>query len=105
MQSMIKNAALLAVIVVVFFLLLPDTREVGPRDYPGPWSQELDVTIARALASVDARECGEYRWKVHQDREFDRLVQCVDGDTVIATYRVLSASSIEGPMADGERFN
>lgn len=49
--------------------------------YPGPWQDDFNINITKALSKNKIRGCGQYKYRAHKSSSNAYLVYCTqDGD-------------------------
>lgn len=66
--------------------------------YPGPWSSEFKLEIARTLAKNQVRGCGEFYYRAASGGSNEYLVYCTRDGNVWSSYLAFtSAETVMGP--------
>lgn len=68
--------------------------------YPGPWREDFNLGITKALASKDIRGCGQYKYRESRNDKGEYLVHCTrDGNNWTAYLVWANTGSVTGPHA------
>lgn len=66
--------------------------------YPGPWTEDMNIPISRALVKNSIRGCGEYKYRPSNRDKGEFLVYCTrDGQNWEAYLVWTSAGKVTGP--------
>jgi len=66
--------------------------------YPGPWKEDFNAPISKALAQNSARGCGEFKYRQSSKDKGEYLVYCTrDGRNWSAYFVWPSIKKITGP--------
>ena len=66
--------------------------------YPGPWQEDFNIGITKALASQQIRGCGEYKYRESSKNKGEYLIYCTsDGKRWVAYLVWVNIGKITGP--------
>lgn len=66
--------------------------------YPGPWKDDFNGSISKALAQNSVRGCGEFKYRESRMNRGEYLVYCTrDGSNWIAYLVWTSSKKVTGP--------
>ena len=66
--------------------------------YPGPWREEFDLSITKALAVNNIKGCGQYMYRAHYRQKGEYLVYCTGDGKFWTSYLVWAPTErVMGP--------
>lgn len=66
--------------------------------YPGPWRDDFNASISKALAQNSVRGCGEFKYRESKMNRGEYLVYCTrDGSNWVAYLVWASIKKVTGP--------
>lgn len=66
--------------------------------YPGPWREDFNMGITKALASKEVRGCGQYKYRESRNDRGEYLVYCTrDGNNWTAYLVWENTGDVTGP--------
>lgn len=66
--------------------------------YPGPWREDFEAGISKALASKDIHDCGQYKYRESLVNSGEYLVYCTrDGNNWTAYLVWANIGEVTGP--------
>lgn len=73
---------LMVIVVAMFTFNIPSARSEGLAEmYPGPWQDDFNMSITKALSKNRITGCGEYKYRAHKSSSNEYLVYCTrDGN-------------------------
>jgi hypothetical protein len=74
--------------------------------YPGPWHEEFNADIARALAAKSITGCGQFKFKASSQDSGEYVVYCTrDGESWVAYLVWTKVNEVIGPNQTDPSLN
>jgi hypothetical protein len=110
-MSSVKPITIVAVILCILgsaaLLIRGGSFTAAPRNtgsmsvrYPGPWRDDTNIPVARALVANNVRGCGGYKYRESSEHRGEYFVHCSrDGSAWLAYIVWPNISKVMGPTA------